>query len=226
MAGSGTASVAGAADKHCLMNGTWAATGAIYGRVHEHAARAWVSIPATHRAARQGCFVDDSARSGSLKCRTGGVSHFLTVLGFPELVLPLICPAWQNGTFLMGENLDDLRRRMLDRQRQHCIRSRIVNSLILTITTFSAGIVSILLWRQMSPPEFRQDHTAAFAISAAVDSSPCSSVIASRTCGTAASGLSAFSLPPLDCHLPTLLAMTGQSRKPSASAWNEGLRFQ
>lgn len=126
----------------------------------------------------------------------------------------------------MGENMGELQRRMLDRQQQHYVRSRIVNGIILAVTTFTASIVCVMLWHQMSPPEYRADHTAAYVIPAAVDRGPCSSVIASRTCGVAVPAPSAFSLPLLDYQLPTVLAMTGQSRRPSASAWNEGFRAQ
>ena len=126
----------------------------------------------------------------------------------------------------MSESLGELQRRMLDRQRQHYARSRIVNSLILAVTTFTASIVCVMLWHQLSFPEYRADHAAAYVIPAAVDPGPCSSVIASRTCGAAFPAPSAFSLPLLDYQLPTVLAMTGQSRRPAASAWNEGFRSQ
>lgn len=126
----------------------------------------------------------------------------------------------------MGENLGELQRRMLDRQQQHYVRIRIVNGIILAVTTFTASIVCVMLWRQMSHPEYRAGHTVAYVIPSVVDPGPCSSVIASRTCGAVIPAPSAFPLPLLDYQLPTVLAMTGQSRRPSASAWNEGFSSQ
>lgn len=62
----------------------------------------------------------------------------------------------------MGEDLDELRRRMLDRRQQHCIRNRLVNSLALAVTAVSVGFVSVLLWYQMSPPKFKADDAATY----------------------------------------------------------------
>ena len=62
----------------------------------------------------------------------------------------------------MGEDLDDLRRRMMGRRQQHHARTRLANSLALAVTTVGAGFVSVLLWQQMSPPDLRTDHAAAY----------------------------------------------------------------
>ena len=62
----------------------------------------------------------------------------------------------------MGEDLDDLRWRMMDRRRQYRARNRLANSLALAVTTVGASFVSVLLWQQMSPPDFRADHPATY----------------------------------------------------------------
>lgn len=59
----------------------------------------------------------------------------------------------------MGEDLDDLRRRMLDRRRQH-LRDRKAGSLALVATALGASFVSVFLWQEMSPPELGKDHAA------------------------------------------------------------------
>ena len=59
----------------------------------------------------------------------------------------------------MGEDLDDLRRRMLDRRRQH-LRDRKASSLALVATAPGAGFVSVFLWQEMNPPELGKGEAA------------------------------------------------------------------
>ena len=91
-----------------------------------------------------------------------GWVHFLTVLSFPDLEQQLIYPTRRDGAPDMGEDLDDLRRRMMGRRQRYRARNRLANSLALAVTTVGAGFVSVLLWQQMSPPDFRADHPAAY----------------------------------------------------------------
>ena len=59
----------------------------------------------------------------------------------------------------MGNDLDDLRRRMLDRRRRH-LRDRKASSFALVAAALGAGFVSVLVWQEMSPPEFGKDYAA------------------------------------------------------------------
>jgi len=51
----------------------------------------------------------------------------------------------------MGGDLGELQRRLLSRRQQHRLQCATFNGLALFAAALVLGIVSVLLWRQMSP---------------------------------------------------------------------------
>ncbi len=53
----------------------------------------------------------------------------------------------------MSGDLDELQRRMLSRRQQHHLQCATFNGLALFAAALVMGIVSVLLWQQMSPTD-------------------------------------------------------------------------
>ena len=54
----------------------------------------------------------------------------------------------------MGEELNELQRKMLSRRQQHYTQCATFNGLTLVAATIVVGFVFAFLWEQTSPPEF------------------------------------------------------------------------
>ncbi len=63
----------------------------------------------------------------------------------------------RNGRVNMIEDLNELQRRMLSRQQQHYSQCAVLNGISLVVIVLVVGFVSVFVWKETSPPEFRTD---------------------------------------------------------------------
>ncbi len=64
----------------------------------------------------------------------------------------------------MNRDLNELQRRMLSRQQQHHTQCAVLNGLTLVAAVLVAGLVSAIVWKKTTPPNFGTDldYTASY----------------------------------------------------------------